>query len=77
MGAYFIALHVDDDNREPEFFKIMLPLQLSVDGHENVERLLRVCQQRAVLAAPPRDLAYSPDRVARESCFNSGVDTFV
>ena len=77
IGAYFIASHVDDDNPKPESLEIMLPLQLSVDGHENVERFLSVGQQRAVLAAPPRDLAYGPDRVARESCFNSGVDTFL
>ena len=77
IGAYFIARHVADDNPEPEFLKIMLQLQLSVDRHENVKRLLSVGQRRAVLAAPPRDLAYSLDRVARESRFNSGVDAFV
>src|SRR5438034_11691914 len=42
IGAYFIASHVDDDNPKPESLEIMLPLQLSVDGHENVERFLSV-----------------------------------
>jgi hypothetical protein len=77
IRAYFIAWHVGDDESQPESPEVMLLFELTVNRNEDVKRVLRVGQQRAIFAAAPANFSDGPDQVAGECRFDPGVDTFV
>jgi hypothetical protein len=56
-----VALDVSDDEAEAKAAQIVLVLDASIDGHENIEALGGQSQELTVLAATP-------------TCFRDGLD---
>jgi hypothetical protein len=60
---------VSDDEAEADAPQIVLPLHVSIDGHEDIEALGGKEQELTVLAAAPTCFSDSLDRVTGNGVF--------
>ncbi|OFZ86003.1 MAG: hypothetical protein A2W21_10260 [Betaproteobacteria bacterium RBG_16_66_20] len=61
-----VAWGVNDDDSDNETGEILLILQITIDGQQNVKPRCRKLQKRAVLDASPPGFSNSLDFVARK-----------
>ncbi len=73
----FVAGHAGQDKPQLQPFEVMLPLQLPVDGDEDVKLILRISQQGTVLAAAPTGFADGFDGMPRKGRLDADVHTLV